>query len=368
MSATWTDDIPNVGTAKTEAPPLPPVVEWMEFASRAMEPPDTVVAGVLHRGSKMVLGGGSKSFKTWTLVDLALSVACGVPWWGFETTKGKVCYINLEIQEYFFRQRCIDIAQAKEIVICSGSLFVWNLRGHAADLSSIQSQLADSLKSRDLSLIIVDPIYKVMGARDENNAGDIAGMLNEIEKLAVETGAAVVFGSHFAKGNPAAKDSIDRISGSGVFARDPDTILTLTRHQEENRYVVEPILRNFPPVQPFVVQWLHPLMSRDEGADATELRGAKGGRPKQYDVETLVGILDLKPLTKKEWLEAARNLLKMSDATFKRLAAEARESGLVEQTGNICRRADPDAGDPEGGPGSKGSKGFKTSFKPPTAH
>ena len=27
---------------------------------------------------------------------------------------------------------------------------------------------------------------------------------------------------HFAKGNPAAKESIDRISGSGVFARDPD--------------------------------------------------------------------------------------------------------------------------------------------------
>ena len=339
MSAAWSDDIPDVGAKKAAAPPLPPVVEWMEFAGRAMNPPDTVVSSILHRGSKMVLGGGSKSFKTWTLVDLALSVACGAPWWGFDTKQGKVCYINLEIQEYFFRQRCMDVAQAKEITVKHGNLFVWNLRGHAADLSSIQAQLSEGLKGRDLSLIVVDPIYKVMGARDENNAGDIAGMLNEIEKLAVETGAAVVFGSHFAKGNPASKDSIDRISGSGVFARDPDTILTLTRHQEEDHYVVEPVLRNFPPVKPFVVRWLHPLMERDEGADATELRGAKGGRPKKFDAEGLVSILDVNPMNRKDWMEAARKILGMSDATFKRLAAEARKSGLVEQAGQLFRRA-----------------------------
>jgi len=163
-------------------------------------------------------------------------------------------------------------------------------------------------------------------------------MLNEIEKLAIKTGAAVVFGSHFAKGNPAAKDSIDRISGSGVFARDPDTILTLTRHQEENRYVVEPILRNFPPVTPFVVQWLHPLMTRDEGADATELRGAKGGRPKKFDVDALLCILDVNPLTRKDWAEAALQILCMSEATFKRLLAEARENGLVEQSDHRFRR------------------------------
>ena len=338
MSAAWSDDIPDVGTKKADAVPLPPVAEWLEFASRDMNPPDTVVSGILHRGSKMVLGGGSKSFKTWTLVDLALSVACGAPWWGFDTKQGKVCYINLEIQEYFFRQRCLDVAQAKEIVVQSGNLFVWNLRGHAADLSAIQAQLSEGLKGRDLSLIVVDPIYKVMGARDENNAGDIAGMLNEIEKLAVETGAAVVFGSHFAKGNPAMKDSIDRISGSGVFARDPDTILTLTRHQEEDHYVVEPVLRNFPPVKPFVVRWLHPLMERDAGADATELRGAKGGRPKKFDAEGLVSILDVNPLTKKEWMEAAEKIMGMSATSFKRLFAEVCENGMVEKINNRYRR------------------------------
>ena len=58
-------------------------------------------------------------------------------------------------------------------------------------------------------------------------------MLNEIEALAVETGAAVAFGAHYSKGNQAGKEVIDRIGGSGVFARDPDSILNFTRHEEE---------------------------------------------------------------------------------------------------------------------------------------
>jgi len=37
----------------------------------------------------------------------------------------------------------------------------------------------------------------------------------------VKTGAAVGFGAHYSKGNQAGKEAIDRVSGSGVFARDP---------------------------------------------------------------------------------------------------------------------------------------------------
>ena len=81
------------------------------------------------------------------------------------------------------------------------------------------SQIIAKFKDGGYSLIVFDPIYKGLGDRDENKAGDIASLLNEIESLAVETGAAVAFGHHFSKGNQANKDSIDRIGGSGVFAR-----------------------------------------------------------------------------------------------------------------------------------------------------
>jgi hypothetical protein len=40
---------------------------------------------------------------------------------------------------------------------------------------------------------------------------------------------------------------MDRMSGSGVFARDADTILTLTEHEVEGCFAVEMNLRNLPP-------------------------------------------------------------------------------------------------------------------------
>ena len=53
-------------------------------------------------------------------------------------------------------------------------------------------------------------------------------------------------------------DHIDRASGSGVFARDPDAILTLTPHEEEDHLVLEATLRDFPAPPAQVVEFSWP--------------------------------------------------------------------------------------------------------------
>ena len=128
------------------------------------------------------------------------------------------------------------------------------------------------VKDERYALIVLDPIYKGLGKRDENKAGDIASLCNEIEQLAVQSGAAVVFGAHYSKGNQAGKEAIDRIGGSGVFARDPDVILTMTPHEDENAYVVDLTLRALPQVPSFVVRWAGCIFQRDQNADATRVK------------------------------------------------------------------------------------------------
>jgi hypothetical protein len=152
---------------------------------------------------------------------------------------------------------------------------LWNLRGFATDFSELIPKILLRIKECRYSLIVLDPIYKGLGKRDENKAGDIASLCNEIEQLAVQSGAAVVFGAHYSKGNQAAKEAIDRIGGSGVFARDPDVILTMTPHEEKDSYVVDLTLRALPQVEPFVVQWRGVQFERNNDADPTRLRAAK---------------------------------------------------------------------------------------------
>ena len=255
---------------------LPDLDDMADFTGDNLPtPPAELVSGLLHQGSKLIIGGTSKGRKTFSLMDLAISVATGADWWGHRTIKGKVCYINFEIQRPFFAKRYADICRAKGVTPARGMFRCWTLRGYVEGIEKMAAEITKILLQGDYSLIIFDPIYKALGDRDENKAGDVASMLNELEAIAVKTGAAIAFGAHYSKGNQAAKDAMDRIGGSGVFARDPDAILTMTPHEEEEAFTVDCTLRNFAPKDPFVVRWDWPLFTRDEALDPESLRKPK---------------------------------------------------------------------------------------------
>src|SRR5688572_32202721 len=71
--------------------------------------------------------------------DLAVSVATGSPWMGFDTRRGKVFYVNLEIQEAFFRERLGHVVEAKGLDPV-GLPEIWRSEEHTSELQS-QSNL-----------------------------------------------------------------------------------------------------------------------------------------------------------------------------------------------------------------------------------
>ena len=83
---------------------LPPIrsVRSLVAADNLVEP-RLLVHGLLHQGTKAILGGSSKTGKTWLLMDLAISVASGTPFLSWPTTAGRVLFVNMEIQEAFLR-------------------------------------------------------------------------------------------------------------------------------------------------------------------------------------------------------------------------------------------------------------------------
>jgi RecA-family ATPase len=254
---------------------LPPILPGHSFMAQPEPEPPQLVQGILHQGAKMVLGGPSKARKSWSLIDLMLSVSTGSPWWGFPTLRGRALYLNFELPAFALQYRIHRIAAAKSIEDFSG-FDIWNLRGHATDFSALIPKILGRIRDTGYSIILIDPIYKGLGARNENDAGDIASLLNEVEQLAAKSGAAAVFGAHFSKGNQAGKESIDRIGGSGVFARDPDVILTMTPHEEDDAHVIDLTLRSLPPVKAFVVRWCESIFIPDQQADPGQLKAPQG--------------------------------------------------------------------------------------------
>src|SRR5215467_2483946 len=258
-------------------PPLPAILSLRQLVEVAPAPPPEIIEGMLHQGCKMILGGTSKSNKSWCLLDLAVSVGSGEKWWGRRCTRVPVVYINFELHVWAIAQRLNALCGARPE--CKGlgdTLHVWNLRGHNADLTLLRPKLEEQLDRHEFGMIVVDPAYKVLGNRDENANGDIASLMNEFEGLVQRTGAALVVAHHFAKGDSTSKNAMDRMSGAGAWARDPDSIIVLTPHEEADCFTVSTVLRNLPQVDEFVVRWDYPLMKVANDLNPEALRRPQG--------------------------------------------------------------------------------------------
>lgn len=308
---------------------LPPIKRASDLLQTPLVRPPELIHGVLHKGLKGVLASSSKAGKTWMLVDMALSVASGLPWLKWETTKANVLLINFEIPECFIQQRIEDIQKRKAGADLS-ALHVWTLRGYSTDFSKLLPEIGRRVQQEGYGLIILDPIYKSLAGSDENKAGDIAQFCNSLESLCVQTGAAVVYAHHFSKGNKAGQDVLDRMSGSGVFTRDADTIISLTRHSEENCYTVDLTVRNLKQTPSFVVQWNFPLMEIRDALNPADLDG-KGGRPSKTSNRDLLALLQGKELTWTEWKTAAEEELDMCKATFNRELKNLQQGNKIKK-------------------------------------
>lgn len=292
----------DFATAVETQSDLPSMDDAATMVLRHTPEPARLIDHILHVGSKLCIGGGSKSFKSWALLDLALCIATGHRWLDFAVTKGRVLYVNFEIQVPFIEGRLRKIATDAFYELEPGRLSLLNLRGHNTSAHIVIPRIIEMVKAAKgeaYSCIMLDPIYKLYGEEvDENSARDTGMLLNQIERISNETGAAVAYTSHFSKGNQAAKSSIDRISGSGVFARDPDSLLVFTSHAEEDAFTVEATLRNFAPIQPFVIKWDFPVFTRADlnPEDLKQPAGKKGGKPAKPEKSEL-DVLALVPLS-----------------------------------------------------------------------
>lgn len=309
-------------------PGLPPIRDALDLLESVLDEPKELVSNILHQGTKLALGGGSKSFKTWILLDLAIAVSTGKPWLGFETQQSKVLYLNMEIKEVFFQKRIMRICKERETRLQRGQLDAWTLQGHVTSFHELIPKIAERIKSTEYGLIVLDPIYKLYGNLDENKAGDVGRLMSSMDRLCFQSGASTAFGAHFSKGNQSGKESIDRMSGSGVFARDPDSILTLTAHEEEMAFVVESTLRNLPPVNPFVVRWDFPCMNRDSELDPERLKKV-AGRSKIWDSKDALNCLPESGLKTEEWMDACRDQNGITERTFYRLKKELSDSEKI---------------------------------------
>jgi len=280
-----------------------------------------IIHGVLRQMDRLVLGASSKAGKTWVLMDLFVSITYGVDWLGIPTNECRALYLNFELHAPSFKQRILDIEKAKGLTRPSGLMDWWNLRDEGASIDTVVPRIIKSAKRKNYSIIILDPTYEMLGDRDENKASDMNDLMNYLGKLSVATNAAIVFAAHFSKGSQEWKEAIHRISGSGVFSRKPDCIVTMTEHEVDEAFTVDFKLRDYSRKASFVVQRDKTIFQRADSLNPQKLRRS-GNRNPVYTVDLLLESLGRDELTSGEWGGRCKTDHGMSQNTFLRLRKE----------------------------------------------
>lgn len=186
-----------------------------------------LIDGVLRQGHKMLVAGPSKAGKSFALIELCCAIAEGREWLGFKCTQGKVMYVNLELDRASCLHRFKDVyTSLKWNPENIGNIDIWNLRGKSIPMDKLAPKMIRRAAKKNYIAIIIDPIYKIITG-DENSAEQMSKFCNQFDKVCTELGCAVIYCHHHSKGLQGEKKSMDRASGSGVFARDPDALIDL---------------------------------------------------------------------------------------------------------------------------------------------
>ena len=341
---------------------LPEPIRLCDVETPPPKPPE-LIRGILRRGHKMLIAGPSKAGKSFLLIELAIAIAEGGSWLGFSCVQGKVLYVNLEIDPASCIDRFITIYGRLGFALPhTENIVIWNLRGHALPLDKLVPILVKRMKDEQFVAVIIDPIYKVITG-DENNASDMGAFCNQFDKICTELGASAIYCHHHSKGAQGGKKAIDRASGSGVFARDPDAQLDIIELKKplfkevetetddgeiieieqfdttRSAWRLEASLREFPPITPvnFYFDYpLHPVdtegalaMYRPDGSPLANLDASPKRTTPEIRKRRLDDAFEAAPKNEPITIKVLADLAEVSQDTMRRYLKEFDEDYMV---------------------------------------
>lgn len=322
---------------------LPPKEDaWKPFITDASDiifkeipPVIEIIEGIICEQSKLVLGSGSKSYKTWLTIDLALSVSHGVTTLGRKTSRRKVMYVNLELKSDTFERRLQAVARAKGLAIEPGWFFHLPLRGKLT-LQLLQvtiTRLIAICLEKGFTVIVLDPVAMLNTLGDENSSKDQVVLMNEIDRMTTEASCTVILNDHFGKGNQSEKDPLDAIRGSSAKGGAIDAAMIIRKHDVDDAYRVDMIHRELPPVEPFVIGWNYPLMELRADLDPEDMKKSKGGRPKDFTLSFLLEPIKNTSQESSITISAWSKILGIPRKTLSDNLAELRKRDYIKTTG-----------------------------------
>lgn len=199
-----------------------------------------IVDRLIPASSITILSGQSRSFKTYTLLEIALAAAKSEPLFGqFNTQRTGVLIIDEENGERLIQKRLKQLHADDDLPI-----YISSFGGFQLDDSHIE-QVLNFCTENSVGLVIIDALIRVHSA-DENSARDMSKVFQKLRNFTQQDVAVLVTQHHRKMGTMntgagnemrGSSDILAAVDSHVGVARKEKFYLTFT--QEKQRYDVE---------------------------------------------------------------------------------------------------------------------------------
>lgn len=282
--------------------------EWalpfQKFAVLDIEKPQWLVEGIWQKGTYGMIAGEPKTYKSVQATDLALSVASGKPFLGhFKVqTEGAVLYIQEENNVQTVQDRVFKIASEKGLLTSTpkglalpSDLPIYFSNNFGINLTDKNSRelLEDTIKRIKPILVILDPLYMMMGGVDENNATEVGDLLKWLTHLRNVYGVSILLCHHYNKGNGNTRGG-QRVRGSSAFHAWVESAIYVKATTELYTVKIEREFRAFPtmPELTFKLELGAPgeLFYKPQLLGASEVEGMPTSELKLEEICTMLSL------------------------------------------------------------------------------
>lgn len=220
--------------------PEPPVEPLAVLRAAELADPDVscrwLVQDLWTRAGVGIVGGLPKSAKSWFALDMALSVATATPCLDtFDVhDPGPALIFMAEDSASGVKERLLGICRHRGIELADAPIDVITATSLRLDLERDRQRLTATVRQQKPRLLLLDPLVRCHRL-DENDAGQVSGLLAYLRALQREHDVAIVLVHHARKNGPAHGGQSLRGSGdfyawidSGLYLRRKGVQLTMT--------------------------------------------------------------------------------------------------------------------------------------------
>jgi hypothetical protein len=219
--------------ASTAAPSLLPVVRASALESAEEQKP-WLIERLWSAGAVGIVSGPPKALKTWTALEMAISVATGLPCLATFPVHRSGPVLLYAAEEpmpalhsrlhALARNRALDLDQVDIRVIAADSLRL--------DRGEDREKLTATVKFHRPVLLILDPLIRLHGL-DENQSGPMAELLGYFRSLQRSTGTAIAIIHHSRKHAASSAALGQSLRGSSDLYAFVDSLVSLDRRRDQ---------------------------------------------------------------------------------------------------------------------------------------